>query len=75
MLQWDYMAKSRPIRRHHRSKEKPIAWLPVDSRLMYPLLAFRRVRGPAKLFLGLEMILATCVVVGTYILVILSLLE
>ncbi|MBI5018775.1 hypothetical protein HZB58_00700 [Candidatus Gottesmanbacteria bacterium] len=42
-----------------------INWLPVDSRLILPLFSFSHVRGAAKLFLTVEMVLALGVVIGT----------
>lgn len=44
---------------------KPISWLPIDSRLLPPLFSFSHVRGIARFFLQLEIILATGIVVGT----------
>jgi hypothetical protein len=46
----------------------PIPWLPIDSRII-PFLSFPHVRGIARVFLLVEMILCTFVVVGTVILV------
>lgn len=51
--------------------ETPIHWLPIDSRLVFPLFSFGHVRGAAKIFLTIEMILAVGVVVGTLILLLL----
>lgn len=42
-----------------------VNWLPVDSRLILPIFSFSHVRGAAKLFLTVEMILALGVVIGT----------
>lgn len=49
-----------------RKYEKPIAWLPVDSRLFGPLLSFGHVRGAARLFLQIEIALSLAVVIGTF---------
>lgn len=43
----------------------PVSWLPVDSRLIPPLFSFTHVRGIAKIFLTVEMVLAFAVVIGT----------
>ncbi|MEK7533372.1 MAG: hypothetical protein AAB542_02965 [Patescibacteria group bacterium] len=51
--------------------ETPVHWLPIDSRLVFPLLSFGRVRGVAKFFLTIEMVLAVGVVGGTFVLVLL----
>lgn len=50
----------------------PIPWLPIDSRII-SFLSFSHVRGIARVFLIVEMILCTFVVVGTVILVSLAL--
>lgn len=47
---------------------KPIPWLPIDSRL----ISFSHVRGVAKLFLILEMVISVLMVVGTVILAVLK---
>lgn len=48
-------------------KHEPIHWLPIDSRLFSPLFSFGRVRGVAKIFLAIEMLLAALVVIGTLV--------
>jgi len=50
-----------------RKNDKPIPWLPIDSRLILPFLSFGHVRGFARLFLQIEMLLAILVVVGALI--------
>lgn len=54
-----------------RMKQKHIdtemSWLPVDSRLFLPLFSFGHVKGVAKVFLVIEMVLAAGVVTGTFI--------
>ena len=52
---------------------KPLAWLPVDSRLIPPIFAFGKVQGWARVFLEIEIVLALLVVIGTLLLVALSL--
>ncbi len=64
MIQWDLKMKK---------NKKPIAWLPVDSRLFGPFLSFGHVRGIARLFLEVEIILTVAVVGGTVALVVLQL--
>jgi len=51
-----------------RRVEKPISWLPVDSRLVGQFLSFGRVRGAARIFLMVEMVLSISIVVGSLIL-------
>jgi len=53
-----------------RRVEKPIQWMPVDSRLVGPFLSFGRVRGIARIFLTVEMTLAVFIVLGTLTIVI-----
>jgi len=52
--------------------EKPIPWLPIDSRLI-PFISFPHVHGMARIFLIVEMTLATIIVIGTMMLVVLRL--
>lgn len=56
-------------------KDKSLNWLPIDSRLIPPLFHFGHLRGIAKIFVVVEMALSSMVVVGTFILVFLRLLE
>ena len=49
------------------TKEQSLGWLPIDSRLIVPFISFSHVRGVAKLFLTIEMLLAFSVVLGTFI--------
>jgi len=48
--------------------------MPVDSRLVGSFLSFGRVRGAARIFLEIEMILAVLIVLGTLTVVLLKLL-
>lgn len=50
-----------------RKMQKPIPWLPIDSRLFYPLWSFGHVRGVARAFLIIEIVLATLIVLGSMI--------
>jgi len=52
-----------------KKHENAIGWLPVDSRLFGPFLSFGHVRGLAKVFLVLELVLSSLVVFGTIIVV------
>lgn len=52
-------------------KEEPVSWLPVDSRLFLPLLNFGHVKGLARLFLEIEIILSVVIVLGTMVLTVL----
>ena len=54
--------------------QKPIPWLPVDSRLFGSFLSFGRVRGIARVFLTVEMVLAVLIVLGTLSVTLLSVL-
>lgn len=53
------------------SSEKSLSWLPIDSRIIPPIFSFNRVRGISRFFLGIEMLLASLIVLGTLSLVIL----
>lgn len=48
-----------------RKTEQPVSWLPVDSRLFLPILSFSHVKGLARLFLEIEIVLSLLVVIGT----------
>lgn len=56
-----------------KARHKQISWLPFDSRLIPPIFGWGHVHGIAKTFLILEMLLATGVVVGTLLVVLLTL--
>lgn len=49
-----------------RKHTAPIAWLPVDSRLLVPFLSFGHVRGIARVFLVIEIVLSILIVFGTF---------
>lgn len=51
-----------------------LSWLPIDSRILPSLFAFGHVRGLAKIFLIIEMLLAGFVVTGTLLLFVLTVL-
>lgn len=55
------------------NRNQAIGWLPIDSRLISPLVSFGHVRGVAKVFLIVEIVLSVGVVVGSVSLFILSL--
>ena len=62
---------SRTYRRSNMVRGKPISWLPVDSRLFLPLLNFGHVKGLARVFLEIEIVLSLLVVLGTLAIVVL----
>lgn len=51
-----------------RSLQKPVPWLPVDSRFF----SFGHVRGVTRVFLILEMMMAVLIVLGTLAIVIID---
>ncbi|MBI2404984.1 hypothetical protein HYV22_02290 [Candidatus Gottesmanbacteria bacterium] len=51
---------------------KAISWLPIDSRLFTPFLSFGRVRGIARVFLQVEIILSLLVVIGVFVMVLMK---
>lgn len=61
--------KRRRSRKTYQHSSQPIAWLPVDSRL-FPFFSFSHVRGVARIFLILEMVLSVTTVIGTLLLTI-----
>ncbi|OGG34467.1 hypothetical protein A2363_00460 [Candidatus Gottesmanbacteria bacterium RIFOXYB1_FULL_47_11] len=50
-----------------RKMQKPIPWLPIDSRLFGPIFSFGHVHGFARAFLVIEIVLATLIVLGSMI--------
>jgi hypothetical protein len=61
--------KKKAVRKYHRHHthqyERPIRWLPIDSRFITPVFKFGRVKGMARLFLEIEITLAIFIVGGT----------
>ncbi len=57
-----------------RKRQKPIPWMPVDSRLFGAFFAFGRVQGVARIFLTIEMIFAVLIVFGTLSIILLTVL-
>lgn len=51
----------------------PISWLPVDSRLLTPFISFGHVKGFARMFLVIEIVLSVVVVMGTLVLAVFKL--
>ncbi len=51
--------------RRRKTHDVPVSWLPVDSRLFLPILSFSHVKGLARLFLEIEIVLSLLVVIGT----------
>ncbi len=54
--------------RKQTRKIKAISWLPIDSRL-FPFFSFGHVKGIARVFLQVEIILSLLVVIGVLSLV------
>ena len=46
---------------------EPIWWLPIDSRLIPPIISFNHVKGLPRIFLIIEIILSSLIVIGTLI--------
>lgn len=57
------------------SRRPPISWLPIDSRLVTPFLSFGHVRGIARVFLQVEIILSLLVVIGVFVIVLMKLVS
>jgi len=58
------------MKRRRKFPSHPISWLPIDSRLIAPLFSFGHVRGVARFFLEVEIVLSLLVVIGTLSIVI-----
>lgn len=56
------------MRKRSRSTQE-ISWLPIDSRLLPHILSFGHVKGAARLFLQIEMVLSALVVLGVFVIV------
>ncbi len=65
------MRKKRPVKRRFHNHSEPIAWLPIDSRII-PFISFTHVRGMARVFLIVEMVLSVAMLIGAFLLVLLS---
>jgi hypothetical protein len=63
---------SRRSSKAKKSHSDQVPWLPIDSRLIPDIFAFGHVRGVARIFLMLEMILTTFVVLATLVLVVIN---
>jgi len=59
--------KKKQVHSHHTHShmERPIRWLPVDSRFITPVFKFGQVKGMARIFLEIEITLCIFVVGGT----------
>lgn len=66
------MGSMRRKSKHNSHSLSTIQWLPIDSRILPSLFAFGHVRGLAKVFLIIEMLLAGFVVTGTLLLMLLT---
>lgn len=67
------MKRHRIYRRTH-SPEKPIPWLPIDSRLFPKILSFGHVKGIARIFLEIEITISLVMIAGTLAIVVLTML-
>ncbi len=56
-------------------RRQTISWLPIDSRLVPNIISFGHVRGVARVFLQIEIILSFLVVMGVFIILFLKFLE
>ncbi len=56
------------MKRKGKHSVSPAQWLPIDSRIIPPLFSFGHVRGVARFFLLIEILLSLLVVMGTLIL-------
>ena len=61
---------SRPLH-----KTKAISWLPIDDRVIPHIFSFGRVKGIARIFLQVEMILSVIVVLGSLVLFVLQMVH
>lgn len=59
------MKKKIVRKHHHHSHERPIRWLPIDSRFITPIFSFGQVKGMARIFLEIEITLSILIVIGT----------
>lgn len=59
------------MKRKVKNFSHPVAWLPIDSRLIPSLFAFGHVRGIARVFLLIEILLSLLVVMGTLVITLL----
>ncbi|MFC1647257.1 hypothetical protein ACFL1A_03155 [Patescibacteria group bacterium] len=57
---------------HKISKTQKYNWLPIDERLIPDIFSFGNVKGLAKIFLEIEFILVTLVVLGTMVIAIMQ---
>ncbi|MBI5620920.1 hypothetical protein HY949_04015 [Candidatus Gottesmanbacteria bacterium] len=59
------------MKRRHNNASHPVSWMPIDSRIIPLLFSFGHVRGVARFFLLIEILLSFLVVMGTLILMVL----
>jgi hypothetical protein len=61
------MKRARNVKKRRilENNNTSISWLPFDSRLLPPIFAFGHVKGAARLFLEIEIVLSVFVVIGT----------
>ena len=59
--------KTRGIHKRVSRKDKDLSWLPIDPRLVPHLFSFGHVKGLARVFIQIEMVLSVLVVLGTFL--------
>jgi hypothetical protein len=64
------MARRRSTKRTRTRYEEPIFWLPFDSRLILPIFSFGKVRGVARIFLEIEIVISTLIILLTLVLLV-----
>lgn len=56
-----------------KNRQQVISWLPfVDGRILPDIISFHYVKGPLRLFLQMEIVLALLVVIGSCIVIVLK---
>lgn len=63
------------MKKLRRRRTATINWLPIDSRILPEIFRFGHVKGVARLFLIIEMSLATITMLATLLLVLLRFLN
>ncbi|MBI5614301.1 hypothetical protein HY947_05225 [Candidatus Gottesmanbacteria bacterium] len=64
--------KSKTAKKRITKHENDFSWLPIDSRLLPHLFSFGHVKGIARVFIEIEMILSVFVVLGTFLVVLMK---
>ena len=53
-------------------QNEDFSWLPIDPRLLPHLFSFGHVKGLARVFIQIEMVLSVLVVLGTFLVVVMK---